>query len=343
MDVIFSEEHRRQDGASELIGGKLQPPVERPERAERIREAVRAAGIGPEHAPDRHGLEPLLRVHDEAYVTFLAGAWARWTEAGRDWDALPLNWVGRGMRHVPPETIDGLLSYYSFDAGTPIGSGSWAAARASADVALTGAERLLAGAPDAFSLCRPPGHHAARDYFGGYCFLNNAALAAQRLRDGGPERVALLDVDYHHGNGTQTIFYDRPDVLTVSIHADPRLEFPFFIGLADETGAGAGEGRNRNLPLPWGTTWSGGYADALDTALATVHDFGPEALVVSLGVDTYEHDPISRFKLVADDYAPLGAAIRRLGRPTLFVMEGGYHLDSIGPNVASVLRGFLDG
>lgn len=339
MDVIYNPDHVLQNGKVELINGKLEPPVECPQRADSVLEAVRNAGIGQVSEPEKFGLDPIVSVHDPDYVDFLATIWDRWTEKGRSWDALPLNWVGRGMRHIKPETVDGQLSYYSFDAGTPITAGTWKAVKGSADTALTGAKRVANGARSAFSLCRPPGHHASRDYYGGYCFLNNAAIAGQYLRDNGFGRVVILDVDYHHGNGTQSIFYDRDDVLFVSIHADPLQEFPFFIGHADETGEGKGKGYNLNLPLRRGADWSV-YSKALEAAYAKIRDFGAEAVVVSLGVDTYEADPISHFKLKTDDYARIGAGIAALDLPTHIIMEGGYALDAIGRNVVAFLNGF---
>ena len=195
------------------------------------------------------------------------------------------------------------------------------------------------GSDAAFALCRPPGHHAAPDQFGGYCFLNNSAIAAEALTAGGARRVAVVDVDYHHGNGTQAVFWDRPDVLTVSIHADPRQEYPYFTGYASETGGAGAEASNLNLPLPWGTGF-GPWAAALDAAVTAVAAFGADAVVVPLGVDTFRGDPISRFGLDTPDYLAVGAAVARLGRPTLFVLEGGYAVDAIGTNVVNVLRGF---
>lgn len=340
MLTIYSDSHRRQDGTSELIDGKLQPPVEKPERADRILAAVRDSGVGHVIEPEALSADWLTQAHAPDYVDFLRTAWADWTREHGEWDALPLNWVGRSMRQVVPGAIDGRLGYYSFDAGTPITAGTWEAITGSADVALTGARLVAAGEPCAFSLCRPPGHHAARDSFGGYCFLNNAALAACYLRANGSTRVAILDIDYHHGNGTQAIFDHRADVLFVSIHADPRQEFPYFLGHADETGHGAGTGFNLNLPLPWETGWDDGYAQALDQACRAVDDYAPDTVVISLGVDTYEGDPISRFRLRTEHFPLIGHRLRELDRPTLIVMEGGYAVDALGRNVAATLEGF---
>lgn len=340
MLTIYSDDHRHQNATAELIDGKMQPPFEMPRRAEMVLEQVKAAQLGSVLAPQDFGLEPILRVHDAGYVAFLQRAWEAWRETHGDYDALPLNWAVRTMRSDRiPETIDGQLSYYSFDAATPITAGTWKAITAAANVALTGQQRIAQGEPAAFALCRPPGHHAARGFFGGYCFFNNAAIAAQAFRDQGCDRVAILDVDYHHGNGTQAIFYDRPDVLFVSLHAHPIQEYPFFLGYEDETGAGAGEGFNRNYPLRWETDWTA-YSAALNDAIQQIQAFRPDAVVVSLGVDTFDGDPISRFRLRGDDYLRMGAAIAQISAPTLFVMEGGYAVEEIGVNVVSVLRGF---
>jgi acetoin utilization deacetylase AcuC-like enzyme len=240
------------------------------------------------------------------------------------------------------KSIDGRLGYYAIDAGTPIVAGTWEAVRLSAQVALTGQKLIAAGERAAFALCRPPGHHSGHDFYGGYCYLNNAAIAAQAFRASGARRVAILDVDYHHGNGTQEIFYRRPDVLTLSIHADPSQEFPYFIGYADEIGEGPGEGYHANLPLPWGAAWRE-YSAALDAAIRRTLQYKADALVVSLGLDTFEGDPISRFKLRSEDYPRLGAKIAGLDLPTLFVMEGGYAVEALGVNTLNVLTGFEQG
>ena len=200
---------------------------------------------------------------------------------------------------------------------------------------------MAGGAPAAFALCRPPGHHASQDLAGGYCYINNAAVAAQAFRDQGAARVAILDVDYHHGNGSQRIFYDRPDILYVSIHGRPEEEYPFLMGFADETGAGAGEGFNVNLPLTKGTLWSA-YESALVTAAARIHSYSPDVLVVSLGADAYKDDPVSAFRLESEDFIRIGAAVARLNRPTLFVMEGGYAVEALGVNIVNALSGFLN-
>ena len=341
MITVFSQQHLLRDARTELSGGQLISPHECPQRAQMVLERVRAVGLGEVKAPQRFGLEPVLRVHDAGFVDFLSTAWADWVAAGNRGEAIPDCWPARRMSQHRPTGIAGRLGFYAMAAETSITAGSWEAAAAAADVALSGASLIGGGARAAFALCRPPGHHAARDLFGGYCFLNNAAIAAQHLRDHGAARVAILDVDVHHGNGTQDIFYDRSDVLYVSLHGDPSEEFPYFSGYADETGSGAGQGYTLNLPLPPGTAF-GTWRSALDAALGRIRAFSADALVVSLGVDTFAGDPISSFKLQSADFTTYGAMIGGCALPTLFVFEGGYAVAEIGVNAVNVLNGFED-
>ncbi len=338
MITVYSDQHRLRNVRTELYGGELVTPHECAERAEFVRQRVAATGLGEIIAPAQFGLPPVLRVHDPAFVDFLSTAWEEWAAAGNRGEAIPDCWPARRMAQRRPESITGKLGYYAMAAETSIGAGTWEAARASADVALTAAARLGSDRA-AFALCRPPGHHAGRDLYGGYCFLNNAAIAAQYLRDQGRERVAILDVDFHHGNGTQDIFYDRGDVFYASIHGDPAAAFPYFLGYADEIGNGAGRDCNLNLPLPPGSDFAA-WRGALDAALGRIERFAPAALVVSLGVDTYEHDPISFFKLKSADFSAYGRLIGALRLPTLFVLEGGYAVADIGVNAVNVLAGF---
>jgi acetoin utilization deacetylase AcuC-like enzyme len=326
---------------TELHGGELVAPYECPERAQIVLDRVTHIRLGEVIAPDSFGLEPILRVHDREFVEFLGVAWEEWVADGNRGEAIPDCWPGRRMAQYRPKNISGKLGYYAFAGETSIGPGTWEAARAAVDVALTAAARLGAGSPAAFALCRPPGHHAARDFYGGYCFLNNAAIAAQSLRDRGAARVAILDVDFHHGNGTQDIFYDRSDVLFTSLHGDPDEIFPFFSGYAGETGSGAGAGFTLNFPLPRATPFSV-WREALGQAIARIRAFGAEALVISLGVDTFVGDPISFFRLESADFFTYGRMIGELGIPALFVLEGGYAVDEIGINAVGVLSGFED-
>jgi acetoin utilization deacetylase AcuC-like enzyme len=339
MITVFSEDHRLQDGKAELIDGKLVPCFEMPKRADIVHARVKEVGLGPVEAPRQFGREPILRVHKPDFVAFLESAFDEWKSEHGDYDALPLNWLAPRMRRKLPERIDGKLGYYSFDAGTPITAGTWRAIISSANVALTGHAKVAHGERAVFALCRPPGHHAGSDFYGGYCFLNNAAIAAQAFRDGGAQKVAVLDVDYHHGNGTQEIFYSRGDVFFASLHGHPAQEYPYFLGYEDESGEGAGEGCNANYPLRWGTEWPA-YETALDDALSRTRRYRPDALVVSLGVDTFKDDPISKFKLDSPHYFQIGRKIAALGLPTLFIMEGGYAVEEIGINAVNVLVGF---
>lgn len=339
MITVFSDRHRLRNVKTELSGGLLIPPHECPERAQFVLDRVVATRLGEIIAPEEFGLESSLRVHAADYVEFLGEAWSRWAAAGKRGEAIPDCWPARRMLQRRPQEITGQLGYYAFAGETSIGEGTWEAARAAVDVALTAARRIEQGATGAFALCRPPGHHAARDLYGGYCFLNNAAIAAQYLRDRGAGRVAILDVDFHHGNGTQDIFYDRDDVLFVSLHGDPAEAFPYFSGFADETGSGRGLGYTLNLPMPRGTGFAAWRA-ALATALERVAEFRADALVVSLGVDTFEADPISFFRLRSEDFASYGRQLGAAGLPTLFVLEGGYAVAEIGVNAVNVLMGF---
>jgi acetoin utilization deacetylase AcuC-like enzyme len=340
MKTFYSPIHLGHAPKEEFEGGRLTPAVEIPERVERVKARIAARKLGPILAPEEFGPAPILRVHDDAFVRFLTGAYDEWRkEYWRDSaDAMPSAWPARGLRDRRDGDIEARLGSYCFDTATPIGKGTWEAARAGVDVALSAAKAVAEGERAAFALTRPPGHHASRDVFGGYCYLNNVAIAAQWLA-GKRLRPAILDVDYHHGNGTQSIFYARPDVLFASIHADPAFAYPHYLGFADERGEGAGEEANLNLPLPRQTDWRG-YVPALDAALGRLRDFGPDVLLVSLGLDTFEADPICQFKLKAEDYLRMGEAVARLGKPTLFVFEGGYNLDALATITCNVLEGF---
>ncbi len=237
-----------------------------------------------------------------------------------------------------PEAIVGQAGFYMADTACPIGPGTWAAAKAAAQVALTAADLVLAGEGAAYALCRPPGHHAYGDQAGGFCYLNNVAIAAQHMRDQA-DRVAILDVDVHHGNGTQGIFYDRDDVLFCSLHGDPSVFYPYFAGYGDERGAGVGQGYNLNLPLPPGTG-DDAYLQALATAFAAIKDFAPEYLLVSLGLDAQENDPLGILSITTNGFARMGDAIGALGLPSLIVQEGGYLCEEMADNLLAFLSGF---
>lgn len=340
MKTIYSPQHLGHSGQQELIAGEIVPGFEKPSRAEIIKACVESVRLGPVLAPQVHDLADAKQVHRADYVEFLPAVWPLWQASGRSGTALPFTWPTRGLRgDLRPQSIDALLGYYSFDGGAGIVAGSWDAIKSSYDTVLTAASLVCAGEPSAFALCRPPGHHAGTSFMGGYCYLNNAAIAAQHLLGTGASRVSILDIDYHHGNGTQEIFYERSDVQVINLHADPLTEYPFFLGAADECGAGLGEGFNINMPMPPGTAWDR-WGAALDAAWVHLAGYSPDVLVVSLGVDTFERDPICKFKLKAADYPKIGRRIAKLGLPTLFVMEGGYAVEEIGINAVAVLTGF---
>jgi acetoin utilization deacetylase AcuC-like enzyme len=320
--------------ATELHNGSFVPYSETPARAEAI-----VAALGGLDRPDDHGEAAILAVHDADYVDFLKTAPARWAEAGRPGDVIGYTWPIVGRRALKLDRIDALAGQYSLDASTPLTAETWSAAYWSAQSVLSALDAITAGDRAAFALCRPPGHHAGRDYLGGYCHLNTAAIAAQAAIDGGAKRVAIFDVDYHHGNGTQDIFWERGDVFYASIHADPATDYPFYWGHADERGEGAGEGTTLNLPLPQGTTLDA-FRRAQAAALETIARFGPDLLVLSFGADTWAGDPISHFAIETGDYALLARDIAACGWPTLIAMEGGYAIDALGANVASFLGGF---
>ncbi|GAB3391702.1 histone deacetylase family protein [Azotobacter armeniacus] len=343
MITFYNDQHIHHQGKMEMFRGELVPCFEVAARVDHVMDELRRRRLGVIEQAQAFDDSALTRVHARRYVEFLRGAWDEWvaldpTNSQRD--ALPSVWPVRNHRSdVLPENFSARMGLFSFDAGTPLTAGTWRAARSGAWCALSAAGRVLAGERAAFALTRPPGHHAGHDFFGGYCFLNNAAIAAQALRDGGARRVAVLDIDYHHGNGTQCIFYDRADVFYLSLHGDPRTEYPFYLGHADETGGGAGLGFNLNLPLPRGTGFAAWFA-ALSQALRTIVDYQADALVVSLGVDTFEGDPISGFQLHSDDYFQVGEALASAGLPSVFVFEGGYAVAEVGINTVNVLEGF---
>jgi len=329
MRFFWDERQRAHAPAAEFFNGKLHPAAENEGRVDAILRA-----IGSTEKPADHGLEPLLEVHDKVYLDLLQEAHGEWLAAGREGDAFPYTFPIVGRRPVNLSRIDARLGKHSFDTSTPIGPGTWKACYWSAQTALAALKAVLGGERSSFAFTRPPGHHAGRDYLGGYSYLNHAAICAEAALGTGLRRIAILDVDYHHGNGTQDIFAGRTDVFFASIHADPSTDYPFFWGHAEES-----KGNILNLPLPRGTDWSG-YAPALKRAIDWLEKSGPELLIVSYGADTHENDPISYFKLKTSDYAPMARQIASMGLPTLIVMEGGYAVEDLGANVTEFLSGF---
>ena len=337
---IFATTDHHDHHCIELDEGQLIPSWEGPDRADIVDAELGRRRFDDVSRPGEFDRSLAERVHAADYLDFLETAYERWIAAELKGEcAMSNGWPARRMRHVRPEGIVAQLGYYSFAADCSIGARTWPAVVDAARTADAAAQYVAGGASSAFARCRPPGHHASRDQFGGYCYLNNAAIAAERLRVSGVEHVAVLDVDYHHGNGTQDIFYHRGDVSFCSLHADPRVEFPYFLGHSDEEGIAAGTEANLNLPLPRGTESDAWFA-ALETAIRWIDLRGADALVVSLGVDTFVDDPISQFRLASDDFSRLGSRLAEMKRPTVFVMEGGYATEALGKNMVNVLEGF---
>jgi len=334
MKSYFAEQQSLHAPALELQNGEMVPHAESQARVD----AIKSALPGLEASRD-FGIDPILAVHTPAYIDFLKRAHCDWVEAGRPGDAFPYVFPVRGRRPLSLTRIDAELGQYAYDCGTPVAAGTWDAVYWNAQTALTGLDHVMQGARHSFAFCRPPGHHAGRDYMGGYSYLNNVAIAAEQARSRGAAKVAVLDVDYHHGNGTQDIFYERADVLTVSLHADPKSDYPFYWGHADERGQGAGAGFNRNLPMPRGTVWAD-YKQRLSDALEEVAQFQPDLLIIPYGADTFVGDPISFFSIETADYTEMGMLISGVGLPTLICMEGGYAVDALGANVAAFIGGF---
>jgi acetoin utilization deacetylase AcuC-like enzyme len=310
-----------------------------PERCDILKAGAEQAGWTLE-APSDHGLGPIAAIHTAEYLTFLRTIYARWQRIeGAGKEVIP-NIHPANRRDGYPLSAVGQAGYHQADTACPISAETWDAAYWSAQTALSAA-RATAQGELAYALCRPPGHHAFADLAGGFCFLNNSAIAAEALRESGL-RPAILDIDVHHGNGTQGIFYDRADVLTVSIHADPSRFYPFFWGHAQERGIGAGLGANLNLPLPRGTD-DNGFLLALDKALDRIESFGADALVVALGLDAHEEDPFQGLAVTTEGFRKIACRVARTGKPLLLVQEGGYVSDALGRNLSNFLAGIAEG
>ena len=343
MLTFFNEQHGQLRPRHELVQGHPAPGRDTPDRIDGVLAELGRRGLGRIVTPHGVPLMSLERVHTPRYLHFLRTAWSAWIARSPDHahrDAFASQWPVRGMRaDIEPDDFGARLGLYSIDTTTPLTAGTWVAAKTGADCAVNAAHALRVGERGSFALTRPPGHHAGADFFGGGCYLNNAALAAQHLLDDGLQRVAVLDVDYHHGSGTQGIFYDRPDVLCLSIHAEPRQAYPFYSGHADETGGGAGHGYNVNLPLPVGSNAQAWFT-ALETACVRLSMYRPEALVIALGANTFQGEPHGGFGLGGGDYLRLGERLAWLNLPTCFVFEGGSPLRELGINVVNALEGF---
>jgi acetoin utilization deacetylase AcuC-like enzyme len=338
MQIVYTRQHQRHRTDNVLLEGRPMVVEEVPARADVILSALVAAETGSVAGPTDHGLEPVLGVHDAGFINFLQHAYAGQAATfGEEGAVLAWSFAPRSALRRPRGVL-GLKGYYGFGWGTPILAGTWTAAYWSAQCALTAADLVLGGERAAYALCRPPGHHAAADMYGGFCYLNNAAIAARHIQ-AAVGRVAILDVDYHHGNGTQSIFYADPTVLFCSLHVHPDQDFPFFWGGADERGAGQGAGLNWNWPLPRDTD-DARYLGTLDAALAIIRDFKARYLVVSAGFDVVMGDPVGCFAVTTRGLQQIGLRIAALGLRTVIVQEGGYALENLGENAVAFLQPF---
>jgi acetoin utilization deacetylase AcuC-like enzyme len=349
VKVVHTERHRGHDPRFETYLGIPVPANEVPERAEVISAALAADGGFELVGPSEHGTAPILAVHDAGLLRFLEEAWPESERQSIDReflvaDTYPTRAMFAGMSEAivaarpEPEAVGGRAGWWGLDSSNPIVAGTYEAARWSVDVALTAVDLVLGGETAAYGLCRPPGHHAAAAMAGGYCFFNNAAIAAQAIAASTGERVAILDVDVHHGNGTQQVFWRREEVLYVSLHSDPRRLYPFFLGHADEVGEGPGRGANLNLPQPLRAD-DATYLEALDVALEAIARTDGSIIVVSLGFDTFHLDPIGDLALTTEGYHEMGRRVAALGRRLVILQEGGYHLGALGENARAWLRG----
>jgi acetoin utilization deacetylase AcuC-like enzyme len=338
MKTVYSDKHRLHRPRHFLNSRSDVANPEVPERADILLSAVTALRYEL-IAPSEFGVAAREAVHDTAYLKFLETSWERWRRVDpRAEEIIPnVHAVGRG-RGGYPLSVEGQAGFHITNAACPISANTFQVACESANIAATAADLVLKGEPQAYALCRPPGHHASSNTASGFCYLNNAAIAAMILRRK-HERVAILDIDLHHGDGTQEIFYERGDVLTVSIHADPHRFYPFFSGYPSETGQNAGEGANINLPLERGAN-DRAFLKALRLALDAISRFAPSALVLAMGLDASEEDPFGGLKVTGEGFSEIGCAVGEINLPTVLVQEGGYVYPSLGRNLIRLLEGF---
>jgi acetoin utilization deacetylase AcuC-like enzyme len=314
MNIIYSDVHNLHQPKFERYDGEDVPYAETAARVDSIVQALQAREFGPLQAPEVFSISHILAIHNKNYVDFL-----------------------KQKSKVVPEYQQIYPSDFITDSYTPVTKGTFQASVAAVNTALTGAKQIAAGEPVVYSLCRPPGHHAAHHSMGGYCYFNNAAIAAHYLSQYGS--VAILDIDYHHGNGTQEAFYERSDVLYVSLHADPNTNYPYTTGFADENGRASGKGYNINIPLPK-TTDTESYITVLCGAIKEIENFQPRFLVLSAGFDTYVNDPIGGLHLTKGAYCRIGRHIQEMNLPTLIIQEGGYNINDLGGLVSDLLDSF---
>jgi acetoin utilization deacetylase AcuC-like enzyme len=342
MLVVYPERHRADHPTDREMPDYGRGFPELPDRVEVIKAALEETGLAEFVSPTDFGLAPIEAVHDAGLLDHLRTGYANSRTGPKDVHPyIAHTFAVRGRRNGAGDHPSAFGSW-AFDTGCPLFERTWDAAVAASHAALTAAEHVRTNGGTAYALARPPGHHAGRDFYGGFCYTNHCAVAAEYLKQktGGP--VATLDFDYHHGNGTQEIFYADPAVLTCSLHADPRQDYPFYWGAADEIGEGKGKGFNLNVPLPLGTK-DAEYLDALDGVIARIRDFKPNALVVSAGFDLMAGDPVSRgggFKITVPGLKRIAGKIAELGLPTVLVQEGGYNRERLGEYGAAMVKSF---
>jgi acetoin utilization deacetylase AcuC-like enzyme len=344
MQLFFDQDQLRHQPQKFLMAGQVAAPLENPDRVVTLADRLGAIGLTI-MKPGNHGMAAIRTVHDAGYLTFLETAYAEWQKlpnAGPEvWPNIhPYRGTGADLdRAGPPRGgIIGQAGWYIGDMAVAMGEGSWPAALASAQTAIAAATAVLTGHANAFGLCRPPGHHAYRDRACGFCFLNNAAIAAEVLRQRFA-KVAILDFDTHHGDGTQAIFYDRGDVLVASTHTDPTSYYPFYSGFAEEIGRGAGKGFNLNLPLSPGAD-DAAYVSACQQLADKARAFRAEAIVLSAGWDAHHRDPLSKLAVTTAAFATIGRIFGSLRLPTVILQEGGYSLEAAGEAAPSFVEAF---
>jgi len=339
VKFVCSPVHHQHAPPEIVLYGKPRPFLESPQRADALLACLQALGHAPV-APQGWGMDWIAAVHDAGYLNFLETAYVRWQALPNASTVIHPHTFAHYSARRCPQSIQGQTGFYLSGASSPMTEGTWAAAVASAHCALEAAKLVADGEREAYALCRPPGHHAYADFGGGFCYLNNIAIAANYLANQ-LGRVAIVDIDTHHGNGTQSIFYHRSDVHFVSVHGDPNVLFPFYAGYADERGAGDGEGHNVNLPLPMKSE-DDVWLRAIDQGMASIQDYGPEVLLVSLGFDPYKGDPSSDLAVSTEGFRAAGARLGSFPRPIVLVQEGGYLVEKLGDNLSAFLAGFLD-
>ncbi|SLN56671.1 Acetylpolyamine aminohydrolase [Roseivivax jejudonensis] len=338
MRTFHATETDAHDPAFRLTFGRVQANAERPERARLLLAAAARAGLSAE-APPEHDRSALEAVHTARFLDYLETAWDAWHQLPNAAEEIIPNTFPRLGTQRYPDSIVGRAGWHAGDVSAPIGPGSWRATRRAADCALAAADTVIAGARSSYALCRPPGHHTSAEVAAGHCLLNVSAIAAARMRTA-HERVAILDIDTHHGNGTQDIFYERGDVLFVSVHTETDNYYPFFTGYADETGHGDGDGATLNLPLPQSTE-DEAWCRAIATGLERIAAFAPGALILSLGLDSHRDDPLKGMRVGDAGFTRAAGLIADLGLPTVLVQEGGYLSDSLGAALSAFLDGWL--